>query len=177
MNDPSQADIIAIWFGEDFSYEGLVATFSQTFGSLLIYKGARESWNPTPVAAASGQSAVKLFTSFAEWDASTFFNSATPSFSNPTRSNLDFGLGSSSHVLTGLSVDAYTKIILGEPGNADAFNERGKAYRAIGEFDHAIRDFAEAIRLRPFFLEAKNNLEEAKQAKGKSACGFQIVCK
>ena len=104
-------------------------------------------------------------------------NSVTPNFSNSTVSSLDSTFRSQSHVSKVLDVDAYTKIILREPGNADAFNERGKAYRAIGDFDHAIQDFTEAIRLRPFFPEAKKNLEEAKQAKAKSACGFQIVCK
>ena len=103
-------------------------------------------------------------------------NVSKPSPENVNNTGLDPKLGFQSHVTKGLSTAEYTKIILREPSNADAFNERGKAYRAIGDFDHAINDFTEAIRLRPFFPEAKNNLQETQQAKAKAACGFRLDC-
>jgi tetratricopeptide (TPR) repeat protein len=94
---------------------------------------------------------------------------------NASNSGQAFSLERTS-VSKGLSISEYTKIILREPGNADAFNERGKAYRAIGDFEHAIDDFNHAISLRPFFREAKLNLEEARKAKARKACGFQLFC-
>ena len=36
-----------------------------------------------------------------------------------------------------------------DPKYADAYNNRGLAYRAKGDYDHAIADYNEAIRLDP----------------------------
>ncbi|HEY2915401.1 MAG TPA: tetratricopeptide repeat protein [Candidatus Angelobacter sp.] len=79
-------------------------------------------------------------------------------------------------VTKGLSVEQYTRIIGQDPDNAEAYNERGKAYLSRREYDRAIQDFNQALRLWPYFSEAKNNLEEAKRAKAKVACGFQLHC-
>jgi tetratricopeptide (TPR) repeat protein len=79
-------------------------------------------------------------------------------------------------VTKGLSVEEYTKIIAQDPDNAQAYNERGKAYLSKREYDRAIQDFDQALRLWPYFSEAKNNLEEAKRAKAKADCGFQLHC-
>lgn len=79
-------------------------------------------------------------------------------------------------VTKGLSVEEYTKIISQTPDNSQAYNERGKAYLSKREFDRAIQDFEQALRLWPYFSEAKNNLEEAKRAKAKAACGSQLFC-
>ena len=79
-------------------------------------------------------------------------------------------------VTKGLSVEEYTKIIGQDPDNAEAYNERGKAYLSKREYDRAIQDFNQALRLRPYFGEAKDNLKEAERAKAKVACGFQLFC-
>jgi tetratricopeptide (TPR) repeat protein len=41
--------------------------------------------------------------------------------------------------------------------NAIAHNNRGNAYTAKGEYDHAIQDYDESIRLNPNFARALNN--------------------
>src|SRR5579859_2102872 len=79
-------------------------------------------------------------------------------------------------VTKGLSIEEYTRIIAQDPDNAQAYNERGKAYLSKREYDRAVQDFDQALRLWPYFGEAKNNLEEAKRAKAKVACGFQLHC-
>jgi len=79
-------------------------------------------------------------------------------------------------VTKGLSVEEYTRIIAQDPDNAEAYNERGKAYQSRREYDRAIQDFNQALRLRPYFAEAKDNLEDAKRSKAKVACGFQLHC-
>lgn len=79
-------------------------------------------------------------------------------------------------VTKGLSVEEYTKIIAQDPDNAQAYNERGKAYLSKREYDRAIQDFDQALRLWPYFSEAKNNLEEAKRAKAKADCGIKMFC-
>jgi tetratricopeptide (TPR) repeat protein len=79
-------------------------------------------------------------------------------------------------VTKGLSVEEYTKIIGQDPDNSQAYNERGKAYLSRREYDRAIEDFYQALRLWPYFAEAKKNLEEAKQAKAKADCGLQMLC-
>src|SRR6185312_12200486 len=79
-------------------------------------------------------------------------------------------------VTKGLSVEEYTRIIGQDPENAEAYNERGKAYLSKREYDRAIQDFNQALRLRPYFGEAKDNLKEAERAKAKVACGFQLFC-
>lgn len=79
-------------------------------------------------------------------------------------------------VTKGLSVEEYNRIISQDPDNSQAYNERGKAYLSKREYDRAIQDFEQALRLWPYFSEAKNNLEEAKRAKAKVDCGIKIFC-
>jgi len=43
------------------------------------------------------------------------------------------------------------------PQAADAFNNRGNLYRALNEFDKAVSDYDEAIRLNPLYAHAYNN--------------------
>ena len=60
-----------------------------------------------------------------------------------------------------LSIDACTRVIAS--GNwsgrnlAWAYNNRGNAYRALGQYDRAIRDLSEAIRLRTDYVVAYTN--------------------
>ena len=41
--------------------------------------------------------------------------------------------------------------------NAEAYNNRGNAYRDKGEFDHAIQNYSKAIELKPDLAEAYFN--------------------
>ena len=79
-------------------------------------------------------------------------------------------------VTKGLSVEEYTRIIGQDSENSQAYNERGKAYLSKREYTRAIQDFEQALRLWPYFAEAKNNLEEAKRAKAKADCGIKMFC-
>ena len=52
------------------------------------------------------------------------------------------------------------------PNGADAFSNRGGAYRAKGQYDRAIEDYSEAIRLDPNYANAFNNRGNTYNAKG-----------
>jgi tetratricopeptide (TPR) repeat protein len=52
------------------------------------------------------------------------------------------------------------------PNNAEAYNDRGNAYYNKGEYDRAIADLNEAIRLDPNFVWAYNNRGNAYYNKG-----------
>jgi tetratricopeptide (TPR) repeat protein len=54
-----------------------------------------------------------------------------------------------------------------KPDDADAYNNRGLAYSAMGEHDRAITDCNRAIELKPDYAEAHNNRGIAYFAKGK----------
>lgn len=59
---------------------------------------------------------------------------------------------------------------------ADALYNRGNSALASQAFDHAIRDYSDALRLRPDFAAAKRNLEIAqirKESARQSAAGQQ----
>jgi tetratricopeptide (TPR) repeat protein len=43
------------------------------------------------------------------------------------------------------------------------YNGRGIAYYRKGEYDRAIADFTEALRIDPNYTQAKDNLEAAKR--------------
>ena len=103
-------------------------------------------------------------------------SAASPAPASPRGAGLLPSLNLRNVVTKGLSVEEYTKIIAQDPDNAQAYNERGKAYLSKREYDRAIQDFDEALRLWPYFSEAKNNLEEAKQGKARVDCGFRIHC-
>ena len=66
------------------------------------------------------------------------------------------------------SIEEYSLVLLREPNNANVYNERGLAYLEARDYDRAIQDFAEALRIQPNFAEAQKNLEKAKQAKAGS---------
>ena len=68
------------------------------------------------------------------------------------------------------SIAACTRIIQGRgetaKNSAIAHHERGLAYRSKGDFDRAIADYSEAIRLDPKLAAAYNNRGNAYKNKG-----------
>ena len=72
------------------------------------------------------------------------------------------------------TIAAYTEAIRTNPGDATAYFKRGDAYGAAGEYDKAIADFTEVIRLDPNYPEADSRLKFAsrlKDAQAKTATG------
>jgi tetratricopeptide (TPR) repeat protein len=74
-----------------------------------------------------------------------------------------------------IAVDAYTRGIQAGDLDADAlaiaFNNRGVAYGELGDFDRAIRDYGEALRLRPEDKTSIKNLRIAHVRRGGAAAG------
>src|SRR5690242_295838 len=53
-----------------------------------------------------------------------------------------------------IAIDLLTNALVADPGNSDLFNDRGEAYRQLGDFAKAIQDYAAAIAARPRFALA-----------------------
>lgn len=56
------------------------------------------------------------------------------------------------------SIEAAERAIVLDPGNAEAYNNIGAAYAAMGQWDEAIRYEQDAIAIRSDFQLARNNL-------------------
>ena len=74
---------------------------------------------------------------------------------------------------TPAAVDACTAIIVLDPSDDGAFVNRGIAYRRVGEIDHALHDYQEAIRLNPGAADAFNNRGNAFRAKQEFALAIR----
>ena len=61
----------------------------------------------------------------------------------------------------------YTQAIRLEPNYAMAYNYRGVAYNEKRDYDRAIADYEAALRIDPNYTLAKNNLENARKARGR----------
>jgi tetratricopeptide (TPR) repeat protein len=74
-----------------------------------------------------------------------------------------------------IAVEAYTRGIQAGDLDADAlaiaFNNRGVAFGELGDFDRAIRDYGEALRLRPEDKTSIKNLRIAHVRRGGAAAG------
>jgi hypothetical protein len=66
VDEPSQADLVVVWDGQDLYAPGLRVDYYRHFGIMLIFKGGQPDWSATPFAAASGRDAVELFERFAK---------------------------------------------------------------------------------------------------------------
>ena len=54
-------------------------------------------------------------------------------------------------------MEFYTSVIENEPNNSSAYNWRGMIRRELGDLDHAIADYDEALRIEPSHSFAFNN--------------------
>ncbi|MDR0684122.1 MAG: tetratricopeptide repeat protein [Spirochaetaceae bacterium] len=61
----------------------------------------------------------------------------------------------------------YTQAIRLNPDDAYAYYSRGKAYHWKDDYDRAIADYEQALRIDPGHTRAKNNLENARKARGR----------
>ena len=69
------------------------------------------------------------------------------------------------------AVDFWDAVISLDTQNAVAFHERGKAYKGMGQYQHAIEDYNQAIGLNSKFAEAYHNRGVAyKQLKKYQIC-------
>ena len=66
----------------------------------------------------------------------------------------------------------YTKAIALNPDDADAYNNRGFAYKQKGAVDRAIADFDKAIALNPKHVKAYNNRGNTYEQKGEVDCAI-----
>ncbi|MFZ1109035.1 MAG: tetratricopeptide repeat protein [Rhodomicrobium sp.] len=64
------------------------------------------------------------------------------------------------------AISDYNQAIRLKPDYADAYNNRGNAYRAKGDNDRAIADYDQAIRLKPDYASAYNNRGASYNEKG-----------
>lgn len=71
----------------------------------------------------------------------------------------------------------YTKAIRLDPKNAEAYSDRGVAYKEIGQSDKEIADFSEAIRLDPKYAKAYYGRGLAYQRKGGTRQGRGGLCR
>ena len=55
------------------------------------------------------------------------------------------------------AIEYLSKAIKLQPNNAETYNQRGAAYKNLGQNQPAIDDFSTAIRLKPDFVLAYNN--------------------
>ena len=61
----------------------------------------------------------------------------------------------------------YTQAIRLDPNDAVAYNSRGNVYYNKRDYNRAIADYEVALRLDPNYTEAKQNLEDARRARGR----------
>ena len=91
-------------------------------------------------------------------------SAAPPNRIEPTQQQIDWCTGSS-EPSPDLMIDGCTAVIQSGP-RAWAFNNRGSAYGRKGDYDRAIADSTEAIRLDPKDAHAYNNRGHAYYGKG-----------
>jgi lipoprotein NlpI len=53
-----------------------------------------------------------------------------------------------------------------EPDRADVYNKLGVIYTELGSFDKAIMAFQKALRLRPDYIDAQQNMERIRNLEG-----------
>ena len=75
------------------------------------------------------------------------------------------------------SIQSAEKALQLDPNSVEAYNNIGAGYGAMGQWDEAIRNEREALRLKPDYQLAKNNLNWYLQEKtgGKSVAGKDVT--
>jgi protein O-GlcNAc transferase len=67
-----------------------------------------------------------------------------------------------------IAIDLLTEILAADPGNSDVLNDRGEAYRQLGDFGKAIESYSAAVAARPDFTLAYRNGADAHLAAAES---------
>ena len=70
-------------------------------------------------------------------------------YSGSPDGNLSEGIGYYENEKYQQAVDAFTKIIRTDPRHVDAYLLQGAAHSMLGQYQGAIKDFDEAIQLKP----------------------------
>ena len=71
------------------------------------------------------------------------------------------------------TINHYTEALKLKPNYIELYNNRGNAYRDIGEYDLAIQDYDEIIKRQPDFIEVRVNRGLAYFDKGERDLAFQ----
>ena len=66
------------------------------------------------------------------------------------------------------TIEDYSQVLNLTPDDAKAYNNRGLAFDALGDYDRALGDYGRAVTLRPDFAESLSNRGAASEALGKT---------
>jgi tetratricopeptide (TPR) repeat protein len=67
------------------------------------------------------------------------------------------------------AIDHYNKALQITPNNLTSYDRRCMAYATLGQYQRAIGDFTEAIRLQPKFAQAYNNRASVRIMQGNNS--------
>ncbi len=70
---------------------------------------------------------------------------------------LEHGLSFSKSKRYKEAIKAFSKAIKINPGNSEAYNNRGAAWYSKGDYDRAIADYSKALDIKPSHVDAYNN--------------------
>ncbi len=67
------------------------------------------------------------------------------------------------------AIEAYSQAINADPSNSGNYNDRGASKHRLGDFSGALADYAQAVRLKPTYSQARMNAATALQRLNRAA--------